>query len=371
MIEQFEAVNYRGLRKFSLNQMRRVNLVTGPNGVGKSSLTEALWLFHGRYNPVILLNLHVQRREAIQGLSPLAALGGGNPIELRGYEDGLSYRVRFELDEIVQPVQRRPNGSPRQGAADSGEELGTGSGNIAADGVEGLNLFPILGTLRAEYGQNDPHMDRYQSEVVVGPTGLGLARPVSRVARPTGVIVNRDSPFPVDSARVEHFSSVVARGEKRQLLDILRLIRPPIRDIEILTHQGPPSLWADVGDPDLLPVEAVGGGVVRLLGLFVNFFNARGGLIVVDEIENGIHHSALQELWQQVRRLSELLDVQVVTTTHSLECVKAAVAVADEEQASSDFVVHQMYQTKDGERRSEAYTDDKLMAALDLGFDIR
>ena len=345
--------------------------MTGPNGVGKSSLAEALWLFHGRYNPAIILNLHVQRRESIQGLSPLIALGGGNPIELRGCEDGVGYGARFEYDEIVQPAQRGPNGSPRLGAADAGEELGTGSENIAAGGVEGLNLFPMLGTLRAEYGDNDPHVKRYQSEVVVGPTGLGLARSPSRLARPTGVIFNRDSPFPVDSTRVEHFSSVVARGEKRQLLEILRLIGPPIKDIEILTHQGPPSLWADVGDPDLLPVEAVGGGVVRLLGLFVNFFNAKGGLIVIDEIENGIHHSALEELWQQLRRLSELLDVQVITTTHSLECVRAAVAVVDREQAPADFVVHQMYQTKDGERRSEAYADDKLMAALDLGLDIR
>lgn len=371
MIEQFEAVNYRGLRGFSLNGMRRVNLVTGPNGVGKSSLTEALWLFDGRYNPVILLNLHVQRRESILGLSPLTALGGGKPIELRGQEDGVGYLVRFEYDEVVQPVQHGPNGSPRSGAADSGEELGTGSENIAAGGVEGLNLLSILGTLRAEYGENDPNADTYQSEVVVGPTGLGLARAPLKIARSTGVIVNRDSPFPVDSARVEHFSSVVARGEKRQLLDILRLIGPPIRDIEILTHQGPPSLWADVGDTDLLPLEAVGGGIVRLLGLFVNFFNARGGLIIVDEIENGIHHSALQELWRQILGLSETLDVQVVATTHSLECVKAAVAVADAAEASSGLAVHQMYRTKDGDRRSATYADDKLGAALDLGLDIR
>ena len=369
MIEQLKVVNYKGLRSFSLDTIGRVNLVTGPNGVGKSSLTEALWLFHGRYNPVILWNLHVQRRESLQGFSPLIALGNGDPIELRGSEDGASYGVRFDYDEIVQPLQRRPNGSSRP--VDAGEELGFSLGNVASGGVEGPSFFPTLGSLRADYGQNDPHIKKYYSEVILGPTGPGLARPIRRIERPTGIIVNRDAPFPIDSDRVERFSNVVARGEKRQLLDLLRLIRPHIRDIEILSHQGTPSLWADMGDQDLLPLEALGGGVVRLLSLFVNFFNARGGLIVIDEIENGIHHSALQEIWQQIKELCVLLDVQSVITTHSRECIEAAVAAQDSGHGPSDFVVHQMYQTEDGERRSETYAGEKLKAALELGFDTR
>ena len=371
MIEQFEAVNYKGLQHFSLGPMRRVNLVTGPNGVGKSSLSEALWLFHGRYNPVLLWNLHIQRRQAMQGSSPLTVLGSSHPVELQGSESGISCSVKFEYDEMLQPLQRRPNGSPRLGTLDSGEEIGASLGNVVSDDIEGFNQFPILGGLSVKYGQDDPYMKHYYSGVIMGPAGPGLTKPIQRTGRPTGIIVNREAPFPVSSDKVERFSNVVARGEKRQLLKILRVIRPQIRDIEILSHQGTPSLWAEVGESELLPVEAMGGGVVRLLGLLVSFFDAKGGLIVIDEIENGIHHSAFQELWQQIRQLSTLLEVQTFATTHSLECLKAAVLVAESEQVTSDFVVHRMYQTSGGERRSETYTDDKLMAALDLGFDIR
>ena len=370
MIHQFEATYYRGLRNFSLGPMRRVNLVTGPNGVGKSSLTEAIWLFHGRYNPVILWNLHVQRRQSMQGINPLFSLGDGHPIELSGREDGARRTVRFEYDEVVQALHPRPNGSPRTGAMDVGEEPGPGLGNIASAGIEGISLLPTLGFLRAKYDSTDPYMKDYSSEVVLGPDGPGVVRPMQQTGRPTGIIVNRDAPFPIDSDRVERFSDVVARGEKRELLDMLAVLRPNVRDIEILSHQGKTSLWADVGEQRLLPVEAVGGGVVRLLGLLVNFFNARGGLIVIDEIENGIHYSALRDLWRQIRKLSTELNVQSVITTHSRECVEAAVAI-EEEEGLSELVVHQIYETREGARRSEAYTGDKLMAALDLGFDIR
>ena len=164
---------------------------------------------------------------------------------------------------------------------------------------------------------------------------------------------------------------MVAEGKKPLLLEVLRVIQPHVQDVQILSHQGTPSLWVDVGTEALLPVEAAGGGLVRLLGLAVNFFTARGGLIVIDEIENGIHHSALPELWRQIRHLGSLLDVQSVITTHSIECVRAAVAAEGNGQAPSDFVVHRMYQAKDGARRSETYDGDKLMTTLELGFDIR
>lgn len=371
MIEQFEVNNYKGLKDFSLGPMRRVNLVTGPNGVGKSSLTEALWLFHGRYNPAILWSLYVQRRGPVQDLSPLTLLGGSHPITLRGFEGGKWYGVKFNYEESGPPLQRRENGSPQPRSRNVMEELGSGLADASLGVLEGLFPFPIVGRIQAEYSREEQDEFHYDSEVILGPTGPGLARTLQRTGRPTGIIVNRDAPFPVESDRVEKFSDVVARGEKQRLLDILRLIRPHIKDIQILSHQGTPSLWADAGETELLPIEAMGGGVVRLLGLLVNFFIAKGGLIIIDEIENGFHHSALKELWQQIQRISSLLDVQCFITTHSLECVNAAITALNGGQERSDFVIHQMYQTDSGDRRSQTYADDKLTAAMELGLDVR
>lgn len=371
MIEQFEAVSYKGLRDFSLGPLRRVNLVTGPNGVGKTSLAEALWLFHGRYNPSILWNLHVQRGE-MYGPSPLTALGG-HAVTLRGQEDGMSYGVMFEYAEAMQPSYPSTTAPAQKSSAIAEESRGYGMENAPPGNPEGNPLSQVismLGRVRAAYDP-DPNAGAYDSEIVLGPYGPALARPTPQRERPTSVIMTRDAPFPISTDTIERFSDMVAAGKKGLLLEVLRIIQPHVQDVQILSHQGTPSLWVDVEAGELLPVEAAGGGLVRLLGLAVNFFTARGGLIVIDEIENGIHHSALPELWRQIRQLGDLLDVQCVITTHSLECVRAAVAVEGNGQAPSDFVVHQMYQAKDGERRSETYAGDKLVAALDLGFDIR
>ena len=375
MIEQFEAVSYKGLQEFSLGPMGRVNLVTGPNGVGKTSLAEALWLFHGRYNPSILWNLHVQRRSHCTGRAHLPGTGRSHCDVCEGSEDGMSYGVTFEYGEVMQTLcmRARHDSAANRSSAVAEESHGYATENTSPDSPEGNPLsqnIPMLGRVRAAYDP-DPNAGAYDSEIVLGPYGPALARPAPQPERSTSVIMTRDAPFPISPDTIERFSDMVAAGKKRLLLEVLRVIQPRVQDIQILSHQGTPSLWVEVETGELLPVEAAGGGLVRLLGLAVNFFTARGGLIVIDEIENGIHHSALPELWRQIRHLGSLLDVQSVITTHSLECVRAAVAVEGNGQAPSDFVVHRMYQAKDGARRSETYDGDKLMTTLELGFDIR
>ena len=239
MIEQFEAVSYKGLQDFSLGSMGRVNLVTGPNGVGKSSLAEALWLFHGRYNPILLWNLHVQRRE-MYGPSPLTALGG-HAVTLRGEEDGVRFGVMFEYEEILPASNPRTSDPPQKSPAIAEESRSYGMENASVDSPEISPLFqniPVLGRVRAAYDP-DPNLGAYDSEIVLGPYGPMPTKPTPQPERPTSVIMTRDAPFPISPDTIERFSDMVAAGKKGLLLDVLRVIQPHVQDIQILSHQGP------------------------------------------------------------------------------------------------------------------------------------
>ena len=86
MIKHLRVVQYRGLQNLEFAGLRALNLISGPNGVGKTSLAEALWLFHGRYNPSLLWNTHVLRSPAFLAQNPLSVLGGPG-IELQGKEE--------------------------------------------------------------------------------------------------------------------------------------------------------------------------------------------------------------------------------------------------------------------------------------------
>ncbi len=47
-------------------------------------------------------------------------------------------------------------------------------------------------------------------------------------------------------------------------------------------------------------------------------------ILLIDEIENGLHHSVIEAVWRGIGALSRNHDIQVFVTTHSEECVNAA-----------------------------------------------
>ncbi|MCB4782010.1 MAG: ATP-binding protein, partial [Sulfurovum sp.] len=57
-------------------------------------------------------------------------------------------------------------------------------------------------------------------------------------------------------------------------------------------------------------------------------FAQQGKYILIDEIENGIHYTNLDKLWEIILTISEKQNVQVFATTHSKECIESYARVA-------------------------------------------
>ena len=103
LLSSFSAVRYKGIDGLSLPRLSQANLVTGMNGVGKTALIEAIWLFMGRYNPSLLWNANVQRaRNSVR--NPVDRLSGP-VLELFGTESGLDHSVRWTFERVSEFVQ--------------------------------------------------------------------------------------------------------------------------------------------------------------------------------------------------------------------------------------------------------------------------
>ena len=75
------------------------------------------------------------------------------------------------------------------------------------------------------------------------------------------------------------------------------------------------------GYDEPVPLTLLGDGVRRVASMVLAMGYARDGTLLVDEIENGIHHSVLGRLWEAIGYAAQLFNTQVVATTHSLECI--------------------------------------------------
>ena len=71
-----------------------------------------------------------------------------------------------------------------------------------------------------------------------------------------------------------------------------------------------------------VPLRSFGDGLNRLFAIIPSLLEARGGLLLIDEFENGLHHSVQLKVWQTIFQLARDLNVQVFATTHSRDTVE-------------------------------------------------
>lgn len=129
-----------------------------------------------------------------------------------------------------------------------------------------------------------------------------------------------------------------------------------------------PMLYGDIDRGHLIPIALMGEGMVRLTNLFLRIASAENGVILTDEIENGLHHSILLKGWQAVGRLAREFNVQLFLTTHSYECIVAA-HKAFRESESYDFALCRLERTKEG-TRAISYDKEALAGSVEAGLEM-
>jgi AAA15 family ATPase/GTPase len=79
-----------------------------------------------------------------------------------------------------------------------------------------------------------------------------------------------------------------------------------------------------------IPLNSAGDGVMRILQLVLGIYPATGGILLIDEFENGLHYSIQKQLWQSIFELANRLNIQVFATTHSWDCIEAFTNAANQ-----------------------------------------
>ena len=120
-----------------------------------------------------------------------------------------------------------------------------------------------------------------------------------------------------------------------------------------------------------VPLRTLGDGAVRLLGIALSLAYCKNGFLLIDEAENGIHHSIQHDFWKIVLEMSERNNVQVFATTHGWDCVVGfATALRDIESSSVHGALVRIERTED-EVHAVHYSDDELSSAVEYGIEMR
>jgi hypothetical protein len=169
----------------------------------------------------------------------------------------------------------------------------------------------------------------------------------------------------------ERYSDLRKLGRHGDLLNAIREVDSRLNGMEVLVREGQPMLHLDISGYDqLVPLSLFGEGMVAAIDILGLIYAKRVRVLLIDEIENGIHYSVLPNLWWHIKRAARVSNTQVIATTHSRECIIAAQgAFADE--ANSLRLLRLWRKSPQSDVSVTSYDFDELGSALDLGLDVR
>ncbi|MEA3490807.1 MAG: AAA family ATPase [Campylobacterota bacterium] len=79
---------------------------------------------------------------------------------------------------------------------------------------------------------------------------------------------------------------------------------------------------------DYLRLSEFGDGLRNYISIISALYACSDSYVFIDEIENGIHYTNLDKLWEIILTISKQQNVQLFATTHSKECIESYARVA-------------------------------------------
>ena len=166
------------------------------------------------------------------------------------------------------------------------------------------------------------------------------------------------------------FSELAQRKVESHVVKAAGQVDRRVTELKVLKLGEAPMLHVDIGGKELLPLALMGDGFERLIGILTVIFATRGGVVLIDEIENGLHYTAQRELWRAIRDATQEAGVQVFATTHSYECIRIAHEVFAE-QDPYRLRLHRLDSDEQNGAKAVTYDRDALEASIDLAWEVR
>lgn len=313
MYTAFTFKNFRGFRDFHLPGLARVNLITGKNGVGKTSVLEGMFLHAGRSNaglPGMLETFRGRNRFALTS----EVVWGWLFNDKRMDED-------IHLIGTDENNQNLPVFIRLEGAAPEREPTLLQGNGVPPEVSEVGIAYPDL-VIEYEGADGKAKKARAQFDLSTKTVKTTQEKPVSKLV--SAFVTTRAG---LGDQEIGWFSDLDSKGETEGVLDVLRYLDGRVARLSIAVEGNVPLLKVRIdGVAEAMPIHDLGQGACRVLQIVLALRAAENSIVFVDEIENGIHHSAMHGIWRAIAYLagSKKHSVQVVATTHSMECVKAA-----------------------------------------------
>ena len=123
-------------------------------------------------------------------------------------------------------------------------------------------------------------------------------------------------------------------------------------------------------DKKFLLLSEFGDGVKHLLNIILALYLNKNSILYLDEIENGIHYTNLDKLWEIILSISKEQNVQVFATTHSKECIESYARVAKKLE-DEEITFFKLGKNDEGKLKGMVYPYDWFIDSIEQEEEVR
>lgn len=320
MIKDIAIQNYKLFKSFSVKDLPRILLIGGQNNCGKTSFLEAIFFIFDSNNAGMFTN-HLKWRKFLSTVIPVDPrlllepsfynFKLDEPIAFRytlcpSDKTALERKRSYKFLPFRQNIYKYENGknTPQNQVAQT-NQAPYGSIEISdqlSDNKAFLN-FREQGIFFEIKKEEELKFSQYNQEI-----------PVSIIHSPSHI---PDAPH--------IYGQLDEVNNTELILKALQIIESKLRSLSVIPIGDRPTIYGDIEIGKKIPLSFMGQGINHLLSILLKIAQVKDGIVLIDEIENGFHHSILPRIWKTIASYAKTNNTQIIATTHSREMIAGAV----------------------------------------------
>ncbi|MFM7655288.1 MAG: AAA family ATPase [Paracoccaceae bacterium] len=292
LFKSIKIEKFRVFQDVNLDGLKRINIISGRNGSGKSALIETLFLILDLNNPLCLLKPFLWRGIPIGGDELKTLFPHENKhgtIEVMTGQGKFISEISYgpPTDDIMTTASKSLDPSARPAVI-----------QLSSSNLQGANIkFRKVGDNSATSHWYTTQMgDAVNSTCVSAGNTLNVP----------GVYLSQFMPAaPQETA--DRASKLMKDGKKSDVLNYLKNFDNTVEDIQIFQDGQIAQTYVQKSDKKFTPLALMGGGLRAFFEILTAAMTSRNGVLFIDELDSALHFTAIPKLW---KLLSEIADSQ-------------------------------------------------------------
>jgi ABC-type branched-subunit amino acid transport system ATPase component len=350
MIESIEIENFRGFRELQLSGFRRINIIVGDNGAGKTGFLEAIYL---------------AASQSVESVAKLRLWRGGQAGQLIGLRTAYlaafgDLFTDFDLRKIIRITILGSDGHRKTLRVFASQEP---------------QILPLLDTEKGKdvsapvtFEWSEPGGSIiYSVAPQIHSQGL-LVSPSSITNKiEVGLLAARTPVHASESA--QYFSDLSIANKEKPFIDAMKKLFDDIKSINVEIFSGTPSLFASLKyHSRKYPIHILSDGMNKISAILLGIASKPKGIFMVDEIESGLYFRRQSPVLAGMREMANHNGTQIFASTHSLEFLNALSPIMA--KYPDDFSLIRIYQ-EDGWGRATILDGKRAISLIKSGLEIR